>query len=297
MDPKAMERLEQLAKLLNDGLTKEEFVSSFQNVVDIILKLGERLNGDYDSMRTDLGAFKKAVQEDTSSDIEEIKTASRVAIGSAISSLIADTKARLGKMEDTVSQLRNGKDADEEVMLARLQALLPSLDDLKNDLPRMGEQIRDSLELLQGDERLDISAIKGWEKLRDDIAAAQKSGKPISFVGGARGVFVYIGGAKKGIVNSLNFAPGTNMSIAYSFVNGLPTITFNSSGGGGSGVTVETPPEAPNSIIVDFTVSAQPKWIVADGTTYYEGAGYSYNSGTGKVTLDVAPSFFIRAIL
>jgi hypothetical protein len=36
---------------------------------------------------------------------------------------------------------------------------------------------------------------------------------------------------------------------------------------------------------------------VADGVTYFEGAGYSYNSGTGKITMDIPPAYFIRALI
>lgn len=86
--------------------------------------------------------------------------------------------------------------------------------------------------------------------------------------------------------------------VTYTAVNNNTTkqvdLTLTASGGGGS-VSVETPPETPNASIVNFTVSAQPKWIVADGITYFEGAGYSYSSLT--VTMDLAPSSWIRAII
>jgi len=63
----------------------------------------------------------------------------------------------------------------------------------------------------------------------------------------------------------------------------------------GSGVTVETPSETPDAIITVFTVSAEPKWVVADGITYYDGAGYTYSSL--QVTMDIAPSSTIRVIV
>ncbi len=63
----------------------------------------------------------------------------------------------------------------------------------------------------------------------------------------------------------------------------------------GSGVTVETPSGSVNSSNVTFTVTATPKWIVSDGITYFSGAGYSL--ATLTVTMDVAPSSFIRAII
>lgn len=58
---------------------------------------------------------------------------------------------------------------------------------------------------------------------------------------------------------------------------------------------VEEPPETPNAIITSFTASAQPKWVVSDSNTYFEGAGYSYVAP--NVIMEVPPSEFIRFII
>lgn len=46
-------------------------------------------------------------------------------------------------------------------ILEALTPLIPKIQDIEKELPQLGEEIRDALELLTGDERLDISAIKG----------------------------------------------------------------------------------------------------------------------------------------
>lgn len=61
----------------------------------------------------------------------------------------------------------------------------------------------------------------------------------------------------------------------------------------GGGFTVETPVGAINDVNKIFTVSSEPEYIVVDGTTYFDGAGYSYAALT--ITLNIAPSFFIRS--
>lgn len=66
-------------------------------------------------------------------------------------------------------------------------------------------------------------------------------------------------------------------------------------GGSGSGVTVETPVGTVNASNASFAFSATPKWIVADGITYFDGAGYSLAGLTA--TMEVAPSQFIRGII
>lgn len=123
---------------------------------------------------------------------------------------------------------------------------------------------------------------------------ATKPGNGI-FIGPSRGIFLYIDGVKKGLINNANFKAGVGVSLAYSKVQGQDTITINASGGGSSGVTVETPTGAVNASNTIFTVSAEPKYVVADGTTYFAGAGYSY--AALSVTMDVPPSASIRAII
>jgi len=77
------------------------------------------------------------------------------------------------------------------------------------------------------------------------------------------------------------------------------SISFNNAGkkvitATGS-ASVETPTGTVDGSNTTFTVTATPNWIVADGVTYYEGAGYS-RSGT-TITMDIAPSSYIRVMI
>lgn len=62
----------------------------------------------------------------------------------------------------------------------------------------------------------------------------------------------------------------------------------------GDGATVETPIGDVDGTNNSYTVSNEPKWVVADGITYFDGAGYTYSAGT--LTLDTSPVSFIRSI-
>lgn len=63
----------------------------------------------------------------------------------------------------------------------------------------------------------------------------------------------------------------------------------------GGGVTVEMPTGTIDGVNTQFTPTARPKWVVADGTTYYENSGYTWD-GT-HINISVAPSEFIRDII
>lgn len=69
-------------------------------------------------------------------------------------------------------------------------------------------------------------------------------------------------------------------------------------GGGGTtttAITVETPTGTVDASNQTFTVTAEPKYVVADGVTYFAGAGYTYNAL--QITMDIPPSQSIRAII
>lgn len=60
----------------------------------------------------------------------------------------------------------------------RLKPFIPKIEDIEADLPKLGSPIRDSLELLQGDDRLDISAIKGVKEIGDRVANLENRPQP-----------------------------------------------------------------------------------------------------------------------
>lgn len=295
------ERFKVINDTLNDGLSKEEFLKAFKSITAIVLKTQKKLADDNSKMRSDFQVFIQRISSDKVSDIEEIRTEARVVIGNAISTLTDSVNKKLASMQSKVDSVYNGREASEEALMTRLQAVIPTIEEIAKLFPVFGPDVRNALELLKGDERLDYTAIRGLEEA---ITRIQKSFPPqISQQkpGGRTGLYFYIDGVKKGIISNVNFVSGTNISIAYSKVNGQDTFTFNASGGGGTGgaggVIVYTPVEQVDPILGRrvFTVTAQPQSVVADGTTYYEGAGYSY--AALQITLDQAPSASVRALI
>lgn len=150
-------------------------------------------------------------------------------------------------------------------------------------------EVRDSLESLREDDRLDISAVKGFDKL---IADLKGSGKNVRLVGGTNGIMVYNGTTKLGIVKYVNFSTGFTASL----VNGMLTLT-TSGGGGSSGFQQPTSgivdgvnatftwATAPNAIVVDGGRSIQK--VSADGTVNW--------TGTTTTVLSIAPNFDVYA--
>lgn len=86
-----------------------------------------------------------------------------------------------------------------------------------------------------------------------------------------------------------NVRAGSGISIATNNI-GAKVISVTSSG---NGFTISTPTGTVDGSNAAFTVLSEPAYIVADGINYFNGAGYTYAALT--VTMDVAPSQYIRA--
>ena len=94
--------------------------------------------------------------------------------GKSLQAKIAELDNKLANIRDGI----DGKDADEESIIGNVlsQIKLPEIPSIIEDLPKMGEPIRDALELLKEDERLDVSAIKGIKKLIKELTPDGKLG-------------------------------------------------------------------------------------------------------------------------
>jgi hypothetical protein len=88
------------------------------------------------------------------------------------------------------------------IALEKIKPSIPTIEQIELDIPKLGQPIRDSLELLQGNERLNIDAIKGLEDY-DEISKLARQPKEVKNY--------YSGGGSSGGVQSV--VAGTNVSV------------------------------------------------------------------------------------
>lgn len=97
------------------------------------------------------------------------------------------------------------------------------------------------------------------------------------------------GGGWQGGFPETQIKAGSNMTVTKD-ASGSWVVSSTASGGG---YTKETPTGTVNGANTTFTVTATPVYIVADGSTYFENAGYVI-SGL-EVEMTDAPTQFIRS--
>jgi len=106
----------------------------------------------------------------------------------------------------------DGKDADEEAIIAAVETKI------EKELPKLGEPIRDGLEILKGENRLDISAIKGVDK-KDGLLTDSIINRAIGIVDSRTSYLI-------NKVNELANRPsGGGSALTVRDIDGTPTVT------------------------------------------------------------------------
>lgn len=160
-DEKKLKKLLDILKMVDEGITKEEFVEAFQKVIEYVKNIDKRNEEDFTFLRNTITALKKKVEDDSAESSKELVKQLDF-ISKEVKAVRAEKDRKAGEISfEVLNQVRDR---------------MPKIEELKNDLPKLGAPIRDSLELLQGDDRLDKSAIKGLEEDLKKISEAKGSG-------------------------------------------------------------------------------------------------------------------------
>jgi hypothetical protein len=147
------------------------------------------------------------------------------------------------------------------------------------------DEIRNSLELLQGDERLDKSAIKGLEEIEKTIETKIETAKEVRVVGGLSGIYLFIDGKKYGLNKNINFIAGDGITLAYNKSGNRTDITISNSSVSGTILTATGTIDDDNK---DFTFTSKPSIIVINGASYREtGGAITWTWDTLTATLSV----------
>lgn len=195
-----LEKFKELMLIVNDSIGKTEFSNAFKSLVDFVKKVEKDLTFKIDS-KTQAAEkeleemnqlYKNTIQKieaDNESTLSNVKKWALESVGKLFA------KSRINEKLDEIDSALNRANnltlpdastlAQDAAQMAQdeLLPLIPAKIVLEEELPALGKPIRDALELLQDDERLDKSAIKGLQEELDRIIAM--IGKNVNFGGGA----------------------------------------------------------------------------------------------------------------
>lgn len=188
--PTKLEKLQELIKIVNESPSKEEFLANFKIIVDLIKKLKQANKEEMASLDTKYSEIVSGIKENYNKDMAEVKKKALTYCMQEMEKMMDNHKEKMEKMEEKMNGMGDElrpKMVEEtmHLMTEKLTPMIPTVEAIEKDLPKLGEPIRDSLELLEGDERLEIQAIKD---LREELDELKKQINKRFAVGGGGGV-------------------------------------------------------------------------------------------------------------
>ena len=158
------DKFKQIVQTLNDSLSREDFLKAFRLILQIILNTEKKQDL---KIKESLEFFKKELDEllsKSDSKLGGLKERTDKEINRLIDKVenaLTDQAKSLNFIRDKVRKIKKGIDGKDGK---------DGIDgkngtDGKDGSPDKPKEIRDKLESLEDEDRLDISAIKGWEKI------------------------------------------------------------------------------------------------------------------------------------
>jgi hypothetical protein len=159
-------------------LTRADFVKAFDQVIAFIKKIELKNLEDIRRLDRTLTGVVNKLKDDATNDIGELKKQVNSLIAEKINKLTSEYERKMEAVDDRLMEIKDGKDADEIVIAEKASKMAQDgfLASMPSILPKLGLLIRDGLELLQGGERLEISAIKDLREELDRLKEERRLG-------------------------------------------------------------------------------------------------------------------------
>ena len=169
-------KLKELFKIVDESITRKEFIDSFQNVVNLVLRTEKTLTEKHDkniaSLKELFGTLDSQIK--TSTDAEVSGTLKE--LKSTVAKMLKEQETGMNMVRDKLRNLKSGKDgkpADETKIISKVLKEIPKQKDIVLDT---AEELRNKLESLTGEERLDWEAIRGLSEELDTLRVSKLGG-------------------------------------------------------------------------------------------------------------------------
>lgn len=241
---KSLEKLKTLQDTIQKAIANKEFSTAFQTALKELIEyvkgaktvITTQQREDFARLEASLTKAWRDFQDDQvngntdqfegmKKNLDELMSSVRF----SHEAMIAEAQAKIDTVRDGIDG-KDGKDGADGL-------------DGKDGSPDTPEEVRDKLETLQGEERLDASAIKNLPSL------IEKESAP--FRGGIRGVEVFDEGITKGSFKFLNF---TGAGVTVTRVGEYAVISIS---GGGPGSSTPSQESGTITNLTDIVTLAQ----------------------------------------
>lgn len=170
MKEKNLTKLEKIIETLDENLTKEDFVKSFEQIIQLVLKIEKRNSEVVDMIEKTYANLVKRAQDDHTSAYTDLT-------GKVNHVFVGERLAEMKKLiDDRIAKIKDGKDGkDSSVPGPKGLQGYPG----KDGSPDTPGEVRDKLERLPSGEKLSIQAIQDLSKIIEEL-----KNRPVGTVGG-----------------------------------------------------------------------------------------------------------------
>jgi hypothetical protein len=250
--------LDELVARFNESMTRDEVLAIAKKLAEHVKQIEARTIKDVQAIHKTLSGVVIKMKEQTAGDVSSLKQEVKELVVNELKRISSEHSSKMLEVDDKISMVKNGEDADEDVIVGKVleKIEIPEIEEIENSLPRLGSQIRDSLELLQGDNRLDISAIKGIEELLNSVKGSKLGGGGGGFSKLAFERYVVDDETPTGLVNNINTdfvlsrtPSGSSLKV---YVNGQRLRVTEDYTVSGRTITFLTAPQTNSIILCDY---------------------------------------------
>lgn len=269
-DPR-LEQMQSIFKIIQDSVTKEEFIAGLEALRTRIDAVEGTSEAEFKLMHGAIDALSGKLKADNSEDMQTVRD--------ACGAMMRQCDAQLASMMKTVATLQDGEDGEDADPADIVPLVLAAMPD---DIDDTGDQIIDKINA--ADQQISKDAIEGFAEL--EKAVAEKTGNTTRIGWGAHPITVYHNST---VIDKntrvINFA--SNLTVSR---NASGVVTVSATNGG---VTELVATGTINSANMTFTFVSKPSYIYIDGAKYKENAGWTWNNGTLTAIVTKAPDFSI----
>src|SRR3990167_10134086 len=157
---KKIEKLKSLVALVDESVTKDDFLNAWKTVIDFVKEIEKKNRSEMESMHSKLLSFIGISKKDISSNFDSFKRKSNELLNGFLSELSKkseiDYREKSDLLNKIIKETKYERQVDEKKITEEVIARMP-----KQKEPDGPEEIRNKLEDLDGEDRLDKSAIRG----------------------------------------------------------------------------------------------------------------------------------------
>lgn len=275
-DQKAMRAAKMLFQLADETISKEDFVAAFRVVLETIAEFKEYNNEELRNFKKKWEELCDKMKGENEENMEGHRQELVVLIDGAMQRAFENLSDRVDAKLETV---KDGLDADEEEIIARILEQIPTPEDGKDGSPDTGDEI--ILKINESEFLIERSRIEGIEEIEQRLAEAEsKGGGGIRVGWGAHPLRIMDESTViDKVARTIKFA-GAGVSAARG-ADGVITVTI--SGGAGASFSVLTATGTVDDSNTSFTFASEPSLVCINGAFYRDGKGVTI-SGTSVTT-------------